>query len=241
MFISTQNSKTGPSFNLPAGPTCPGKTELCASLCYAAKGRMALPFQMARRQENMNEVLQLLKDDRSGLTCAKALDACIKKYKVKSLRIHDSGDFFSEPYTNAWCCAAYRNPDVKFWAYTRSFSIDAILDRLVDLADRDNCAVWLSADMENWELALKRYQEYKSAWSGISWMQTEGSEDVALKIQNLIGAENFVNFAVHGSRSGSKQMVEKSKELRNCPVTTGALQPDWRDPPCLRCNWCLPV
>lgn len=237
MYISIQNSKTGPSFNLPAGNTCPGKTELCASLCYASAGRMGLPFQKARRDQNLDQVIQHLKDDPTGSSLADALDRQIKKLKIKTLRIHDSGDFFNPVYTRVWTEVVKRNPQVRFWAYTRSF--DILTSALLDLALLNNMAMWISADMENWERALAVYREH-SEWAGIAFMQTEGSEATAAWIQNAIGKGSFINFPLHGSRSGSKKLVVADASLRNCPVTTGDLKPDWTDPPCVRCGLCLP-
>ena len=36
------------------------------------------------------------------------------------MRIHVSGDFFTQSYFDAWCVVAEDNPDVLFYAYTKS-------------------------------------------------------------------------------------------------------------------------
>ena len=36
------------------------------------------------------------------------------------VRVHVSGDFFSEAYFKAWMLAAFQRPDVRFYAYTKS-------------------------------------------------------------------------------------------------------------------------
>jgi hypothetical protein len=36
------------------------------------------------------------------------------------VRIHVAGDFFNQNYLRAWCQLAYENPDVLFYAYTKS-------------------------------------------------------------------------------------------------------------------------
>lgn len=239
MFISIQNSKTGPSFNLPAGVTCPGKTDICASLCYADKGRMGLPFQKAKRTDNLSDVIKSLKADPLGNDLANKLDRAIKRAKIATLRIHDSGDFFSETYTRVWKQVCRRNPDVRFWAYTRSFSVASLQGPLRRLASIDNVALWISADVENWQLAIAHYGANRE-FAGIAWMQTEGSEDLARAVQQKVGTLRFVNFPLHGGRSGSKHVVDAGESLRNCPVTVGKLEPNWRDPPCVRCSWCLP-
>lgn len=38
------------------------------------------------------------------------------------IRIHVAGDFFSRAYFDAWCWNAKRNPDLLFYAYTKSLS-----------------------------------------------------------------------------------------------------------------------
>ena len=44
-LLSEGNSKIGKihSFSLPAGHTCPGRTEACESVCYAKRGRYRTP------------------------------------------------------------------------------------------------------------------------------------------------------------------------------------------------------
>jgi hypothetical protein len=42
-----------------------------------------------------------------------------KKYR-KIIRLHVSGDFFNQTYFDAWLLVAQRNPDILFYAYTKS-------------------------------------------------------------------------------------------------------------------------
>ena len=46
-----------------------------------------------------------------------------KRKPCNLLRIHESGDFFTELYFRAWLQAAKQNPDVKFYAYTKSLGM----------------------------------------------------------------------------------------------------------------------
>ena len=39
---------------------------------------------------------------------------------AKSIRVHGSGDFFSQSYFDRWVDIAMQNPDKEFWAYTKS-------------------------------------------------------------------------------------------------------------------------
>jgi hypothetical protein len=58
--ISPGNTKLGklPSFSLPAGSTCPGKSEFCQG-CYAQKGF----FQMPRLQSTYAQNLEVSQGD----------------------------------------------------------------------------------------------------------------------------------------------------------------------------------
>jgi hypothetical protein len=47
----------------------------------------------------------------------------IIKKKVDFLRVHDSGDFYSNKYFLKWMQIADQLPNVKFYAYTNSISI----------------------------------------------------------------------------------------------------------------------
>ena len=40
--------------------------------------------------------------------------------KAKHVRIHSAGDFFSQKYFDMWLQLCRDNPDVEFWAYTKS-------------------------------------------------------------------------------------------------------------------------
>ena len=40
--------------------------------------------------------------------------------EAKSIRIHSSGDFFNQDYFDTWLEVCRNNPEVEFWAYTKS-------------------------------------------------------------------------------------------------------------------------
>ena len=52
-----------------------------------------------------------------------------RKYRGgKSVRIHDTGDFFSADYFKAWCAISDATPDVLFYAYTKEVAMVKSLD-----------------------------------------------------------------------------------------------------------------
>jgi hypothetical protein len=97
-----------------------------------------------------------------------SLDAIVKDFVkdankrdcAKVFRIHHDGDFFSRTYASAWATVIRNNPDVTFWAYTRSFIPGA---NVVDiLADIPNLTLYLSVDANNAEWAAIVSAEYPS-------------------------------------------------------------------------------
>ena len=88
-------------FNLPAVVTCPFKTPLCEKACYALKAEVQYKHVVPQaRQHNLDRV-------RKGLFKGLMIEA-IKKHhkKIKAIRIHESGDFFSQSYLNDWFAVA---------------------------------------------------------------------------------------------------------------------------------------
>lgn len=121
-------------FNLPAGWACPfadacktkadrdtGKLIVRPNprvstaepfVCYAARAER-FPGVRDSRWGNFENVRDALK---SG-----AVPFGIPR-TATHVRIHGSGDFFSEEYFRAWCDTAAAYPQVQFWAFTKSIN-----------------------------------------------------------------------------------------------------------------------
>jgi hypothetical protein len=83
---------------------------------------------------------------------------CEKRNAEMLFRIHWDGDFFSRTYASAWAYVIRRNPDIRFWVYTRSFVPGA---NVIDiLADIPNLSLYLSVDHENENWAPVIIAEY---------------------------------------------------------------------------------
>lgn len=63
-----------------------------------------------------------------------------------AVRIHEAGDFFSIEQIAMWQEIAKQNPDVVFWAYTRSDLQPSLTEALQDLASIDNVHLRASFD-----------------------------------------------------------------------------------------------
>lgn len=231
--INTGNIKTGPSWSIPEGESCPGKTKLCAQHCYVGHGRMAWAPAKSGRSRNFHAALELLKHGSD--TLASALNAAIKKSKAATIRIHDSGDFFNIEYIKAWHTVVRENRHIQFWAYTRSWRVPRLSAALQLLATEPNIALWVSADQDCWiEATIETKNE---CWAGMAFMETPGSEDTAA-IMNKTFKKRFINFPLH--TTFGRISVSIQEDIRNCPAVTKVLPHDDTSPACLRCKMCLP-
>lgn len=117
------------TFSLPAGWTCPGAKEcLCKAnretgkvtdgpdtkfRCFAASDERYTATRMARWHN-----FELLKG-KSTEEMVDLLHPNLPK-AARIVRIHVSGDFFSQSYFDAWLQVARQNPETLFYAYTKS-------------------------------------------------------------------------------------------------------------------------
>lgn len=101
------------SFNLIPIVHCP-LAGACKAFCYATVGQQAFKSGVQRR---------------AGAFLATILPTFVQdmhaevgrwKRKVKAIRVHDSGDFYSMEYLQDWLEIARLNPDVQFYAYSKS-------------------------------------------------------------------------------------------------------------------------
>jgi hypothetical protein len=119
------------TFSLPAGYTCPGANKCLTKFdrttgkivdgahqefrCFAAS--MESVFTGFRDNNSRN--LELLKEA-GNRENARTLILTSLPVKAQIVRIHVSGDFFSEEYLCAWIDVALARPDIQFYAYTKS-------------------------------------------------------------------------------------------------------------------------
>ena len=97
--------------------SCPGASA-CRGVCYAKQGTYL--FKNVREARMFNLEASFLPT--FGLNLVADLLKVSRKYNT--VRIHDSGDFHSQEYLDAWKVAAYAFPNVTFYAYTKSMHLD---------------------------------------------------------------------------------------------------------------------
>lgn len=146
LTFSKGNAKLGTQtliFNLPAGRTCPGAmfcksfavvdangkrsiqdTEHTQFRCFAASSEVQYDGAFYNRANNLQTVVDYLQ---AGVDhAAEQINVALQHFKTRNtklVRIHESGDFFSLEYLQAWVKVAQMNPNLKFYCYSKSLHI----------------------------------------------------------------------------------------------------------------------
>jgi len=121
--------------------TCPN-AGACAQVCYARNGTYRFSNVLEAHTRNLTRYLddpgQWLSDLHGELAQPKfrptgiaravpaGLDPVLQRWADRggvAIRIHDSGDFFSEAYLRDWLLTATLFSDVLFYAYTKEVSL----------------------------------------------------------------------------------------------------------------------
>ena len=141
LTFSPYNDKLDhPYFSLPAGYTCPF-AEICKTLvprdrekihgklvqdiggdmrCYAASEEARYPSAQENRWRNKDLLDKFDLNGKVDLILRSLAFFEQKHSKITVFRIHESGDFYSLEYFDAWLEVARRRPDILFYAYTKS-------------------------------------------------------------------------------------------------------------------------
>lgn len=107
-----------PAFKSETGfKTCP-KAGACAAVCYARQGTYTWKTVQNAREFNLKRI----RADIGRFIVDASED--LKKIKQSIIRVHDSGDFFSQEYLDAWMGLALLHPNKTFYAYTKSLHLD---------------------------------------------------------------------------------------------------------------------
>lgn len=101
------------AWNIPAGHACPFKAD-CFGPCYALHGHYTMNPHMIQTM-----VSNWAASDRPDF--AERLTQMVSTTRAKTIRIHDSGDFYSQAYVDAWAKVVRASPGYLFYAYTKAF------------------------------------------------------------------------------------------------------------------------
>lgn len=250
LYFSRGNAKLSNDiaiFSLPAGWTCPGAKDCMARAdketgaitdgkhmkfrCYAANSERQYKRARLSRWKNFN----LLKG-KSREEMATLIYESIPE-DVYKIRIHESGDFFSEAYFLAWCDVARAvGSKVTFYAYTKSLntwvrnqeqipenlvltaSRGGQFDELIDEHGLNQCEVVFSED-EAKDKELEIDHDDSHAINGdthfallLHGMQPEGSE--AREAVEKLWEQNKGSYCRSGSRRCKHRQSYRQRNRR---------------------------
>lgn len=196
---------------------CPN-ADFCVKVCYARNGTYLFPVVKAKHLSNLEFTINDLVN--WGLDMIKEINK-IGLHKIKFLRIHDAGDFYSDEYLQAWIDIAMQTPSVIFYAYTKEvsrfkrmvqgscpknfkylFSLGGKEDHLIDLELDRHCDVFPSLE----------------ALNNAGYMDQSENDLLAINLPtNKIGivSNNIKHFKKIQGELTFKSGQEKRKDLRD--------------------------
>jgi len=123
------NDKLGAiaNFSLPPFTTCPGKTKFCERFCYGARNW----YRTDRVQQGLEDRYEVSKTPQFTDRVIEE----IKDKKIKLVRIHTVGDFYSPDYVLKWPQIFHACSSTKFYCYTRSWRIPELRNLLETLME----------------------------------------------------------------------------------------------------------
>lgn len=128
-------------WNLPPFTTCPGASKWCSLNCYNLDDRTEV-YPIDDWRTNLwlflNEERKLQERIETQLQDSK--EPC-------AVRIHSSGDFFSNDYIKFWAKIISDFQHITFWTYTRSWAIDELSNSIRQLSEMSNLSLFASYDL----------------------------------------------------------------------------------------------
>jgi len=160
------------NFSIPAGNdkvtgkiTCPFAGS-CLKLCYAKKGN----YNFSNVQKSLSDRHKATRESDFVERITNELGK-VKNDRQVYVRIHDSGDFYSPAYFEKWLQIAYMNPNVRFYAYTKSHSF--IRGRQLP----ENMDLIYSLGSKNDELIDQESERHSKIFKTMEAMENEGYAD----------------------------------------------------------------
>lgn len=111
-------------FNLPRSTCEEFRTPLCNHFCYARGNNFLWPEVQKGFARNLKQskAVDFIASIHIQLNSIK--NKGDDKRTGNRVRLHSSGDFYSQQYFNSWCHIASANSETLFLAYTRNVEID---------------------------------------------------------------------------------------------------------------------
>jgi len=191
-------------FNLPAGHSCPFalackvcvnretgkfKNESSSFRCYAASAER-FPGVRENRWENFESVISGVMPEISA--------------GIKMVRIHASGDFYSQEYFDRWLLLAGENPSVRFWAFTKSISF--WINRINEIPKNLELQASFGGKLDY--LIVEHGLKYCKVFP--SFLEAEKSE-LPIDTNDYYAANSLGSFALVDNNNGGKKRIHALK------------------------------
>lgn len=159
--------------------TCPGASEECQKICYAARPvtENGPVYEMWAKNSITEDVPMELPPG------------------CRLLRIHISGDFTTVGYINGWFALLAGRLDVQVWAYTRSWRVKSLRPALERLRSLPNVQVFASVDSSTPTSELETLAGWRLAWIDGDYRgerYQEGREDDGRNRLTMFGTRSYL-------------------------------------------------
>lgn len=177
--------------------TCPWAGS-CAKGCYARQGayiwgNVSPAFERRLALSQSPEFIDVL-------------DAEIKRRKVSRLRIHDSGDFYSKQYRDAWYTIMMRNPLVEFYAYTKALPLfKCPNDRPVNFT-----VIFSEGGTRDTDIDITR-DRHSRVFTNEAELLAAGYVNASKDDANALGPNHRIGLIYHGAKSKAFSTATKAQ------------------------------
>lgn len=175
-----------PAYRAPDGTiTCPGASA-CVTGCYARAGFYVMPNVLAAQQAR----LDLSRNEQF----VAVMNAEIKRRDIKRLRIHDSGDFYSRQYLNAWLAIISMNEQTLFYAYTKMIPLFSGVTLPKNF-------IVIFSEGGRWDNQIKPTDRHSRVFWTVAELKRAKYADAHKFDHNAFGKNHRIGLVYHGAES----------------------------------------
>ena len=219
------------TFSLRAGYTCPGADKCLSKAVMSPDGSMSVKDGpntqhrcfMASGEGRLKQVYEAHKHNEDLLIQCRTKARMVQLFVdsmplfVGAMRVHASGDFFNQPYFDAWLEVANLYPHTRFYGYTKSLPfwvkrLDEMPDNLLLTASKGGKYDWM---IEAYHLrhAVVVYHPEEATALGL-----EIDHDDSLAYTR--GVDSFANL-LHGTAPKGSKHAQALKRMRDEGIEYG--------------------
>lgn len=181
--------------------TCPN-AGACAKGCYALAGayrfsNVAQAFERRLTITQSEDFVRIMLQD-------------IDKNRAERIRIHDSGDFYSEEYLDKWLEIVRARPNVQFYAYTKMVSL--FKRRLKDIPS--NFVVIFSFGGTEDKLIDVSKDRHSLVFTSLKELKSRGYANASEQDDIALGKNPKIGLVYHGTKNIENTDWNKVLELK---------------------------